>query len=69
MAHYDERHKKTEELKTKVPPSLYEKVVAAAAEDGLMRATLVREAIEHFLTMREIRRRVKAHQSSDHMAA
>lgn len=65
MAHYDKRNRKTEELKTKVPPVLYEKVVAAAEEDGLMRATLVREAIVHFLTMREVRRRIKSHQSSD----
>ena len=62
-------HAKTEELKTKVPLSLYEQVEAAAAEDGLMRAALVREAVKHYLTMREVKRRIASHRSQDTMAA
>lgn len=63
------QHAKTEELKTKVPLSVFEKVEAAAAEDGVMRAKLVREAILHYLTMREVKRRIRIHRSNDHMTA
>ena len=69
MAHISEKHKKTEELKTKVTSDLYDRFVAIADEDGLMKATLVREAILHYLTMREVKRRIDNHHSSNHFAA
>ena len=59
--------KKTEEVKTKVPPPLKERIKLAAIEDGLLEATWVREALEHVLTIREIKDRIKSHQA-DSMA-
>ena len=57
------------ELKTKVPMNVREKVEAAAIEDNKMLAAWVREAVLHYLTMREVNRRINAHRSKNHAAA